>query len=173
MTKIYPAILFLMLYTSCQDTITVIKGCCEMPPVISTFKDAQIWVPNAFSPNGDGLHDRLYFMSNDNVIDIAELVIKNADGTIVFKDEHFPPNDYDRSWDGKFNGKVQRGMYSYFVRAETIEGYVWEFNGKVCNCPCDDESDKNIVPMKNCIFEYCDSPGPHCFPAEYGPCFAN
>ena len=82
-------------------------------------------MPNAFSPNGDGINDILYVRSNgvDNVL----LVIYNRWGEKVFETE-----DITVGWDGRFNSKpLHPDAYGYYLRAECIGGEVYETKGNV------------------------------------------
>lgn len=64
-------------------------------------------------------------------------------------------------------------MYSYEIRAESITGYVWHINGNVCNCPCDQDADEDIVPIRNCEFGWCDPQFIDCNEDEGLSCFEN
>lgn len=67
-------------------------------------------VPNAFSPNGDGIHDRWNIPYLDSypgaIVDIF-----NRYGQLVFHSK-----GYVQSWDGTFNGKpLPVGTYYYII----------------------------------------------------------
>jgi gliding motility-associated-like protein len=71
-----------------------------------------VFIPNAFSPNGDGENDVLQVYSN--FITGMELRIFNRWGEEVFKS--FSQGD---SWDGTFNGELlPPGVYGYFLMVE-------------------------------------------------------
>lgn len=81
------------------------------------FKTAKIVVnvanemvmPNAFTPNGDGLNDRLYPIFNNNSTVVTDFRIYNSWGQMVH-------NDASQGWDGNFNAQAQpNGTYTYFV----------------------------------------------------------
>jgi hypothetical protein len=98
--------------------------------------------------------------------------IRNKDGVLVFDNANHSVNDYTTGWDGRFNGRVERGVYSFSIQAESLAGFVWTIKGNVCNCPCDQEIDKDLIPIKNCEFGLCDTMLNHCFNYEPLPCFA-
>lgn len=88
-----------------------------------------IFVPNSFSPNGDGNND-LFYVEGLNIREF-ELVIWNRWGEVIFK-----TNDPLEPWDGSFNrGEyyVQNGTYlwsvSYKIKAgqEKLTGHVTLF----------------------------------------------
>jgi hypothetical protein len=158
----------LVCFYSCHDTQTRIKGCCEEPPVYETLGLGKVWIPNVFTPNGDGLNDQM-IVFGDSMKQILSLVIKNEDKLVVFYGEHLPFNSY--VWDGKSFGQIQRGLYSFTLDVEAIDGYRKIFSGHICNCPCDQMSDEDFVPMSNCEFGPCPPNWIDCYPIESLPCF--
>lgn len=162
----------LILTIACNDTIKVIKGCCDEPAVVSQGDVGWVYIPNVFTPNGDGLHDYM-IVQGDSLKQLIYITIKNEQGATVYNASKIPINDYVNSWDGTFNGKVQRGMYSYEIRVESITGYVWEVKGNICNCPCDQDEDEDIAPIRNCEFGWCDPQIIDCNEDEGLSCFEN
>jgi gliding motility-associated-like protein len=94
-------------------------GCYAIRQVIVTIlRDNRIYIPDAFSPNGDGKND--VFRIRGNNIFSARLVIYDRWGEKVFETD-----DKNTGWDGTFNGKkVNAGVYTYaaFVVYELKEG---------------------------------------------------
>ncbi len=92
----------------CRDTLktrVLSNACCE------------IFVPNAFSPNGDGLNDGFGPESSGNFFNY-HLFIYNRWGEKIF--QCF--NAVDK-WDGTQNGKpMETGTYFYQIRASCLEG---------------------------------------------------
>ena len=69
-----------------------------------------IEIPNAFTPNGDGINDtweiRNYFLYPDITVKVF-----NQNGLVIFSSK-----GYEQSWDGKYNGNdVPSGTYYYIV----------------------------------------------------------
>lgn len=142
----------LILLSGCEDSINVIKGCCEEPAIKEKFGLGKIYIPNVFTPNDDGIHDR-FMIQGDSVKQLHYVKIENSDGIKVFEIlKKTPITDWNTSWDGKVNGRVDRGVYSYEVHAEAIDGFFKIFKGHVCVYPCNPETDKDIPPIKNCEF---------------------
>jgi gliding motility-associated-like protein len=85
----------------------------------------EIFVPQLFSPNGDGVNDVLQV----NVLGIQELHFKVFDrtGKLVFTAE-----DPSRGWDGRFEGNnLLIDTYAYVLEALTIEGELITKKGTV------------------------------------------
>jgi gliding motility-associated-like protein len=92
---------------NCPDTIQ---------QVVVIAKEAYIKVPNAFTPNGDGLND-VFRILRAGVLELIVFRIYNRWGELVF--ETF---DIDEGWDGKFRGNDQDvGTFVYYVQAITVD----------------------------------------------------
>ncbi len=96
-------------------TVTTPSGCSAADSV-AIFKDCYIDIPNAFSPNGDGLND--YFFPRQLLgknITRFSMVIYNRWGQEIFK----TTKTDGRGWDGNFNGVGQPvGVYVYLIEVE-------------------------------------------------------
>jgi gliding motility-associated-like protein len=85
-------------------SITNIYGCIARD-IISIFtfcKNSQVFVPNAFTPDGDGLNDIL--MVRGKGIFVTSFRIFNRWGELVFQKTNFNPNDKQYGWDGRVRG---------------------------------------------------------------------
>ena len=58
-------------------------------------------LPNAFTPNGDGMNDELKVISNAGVTSLTSLKIFSRSGNLVFQSQ-----DLSRGWDGRYNGNM-------------------------------------------------------------------
>lgn len=69
-----------------------------------------LFIPNAFSPNGDGTND-VWNIRNLDLYPGAQVRVLNKWGMLVFESLH-----YNQPWDGAFNGKtLEPGTYYYIV----------------------------------------------------------
>ena len=80
--------------TSTNDTVT-----CD---------GSYIYMPNAFTPNGDGLND--VFKIYGKNIAINRFEIFNRQGEMVFE-----TNDVNTGWDGSYKGATTTGTYVYLI----------------------------------------------------------
>ncbi len=64
-----------------------------------------LFVPNSFSPNGDGMNDKFY-PSGTGINRIKTLRVFNRWGEIVFEKINFSANDASAGWDGKYKGEL-------------------------------------------------------------------
>jgi gliding motility-associated-like protein len=89
---------------SYKVTVTNIYSCIASDDIyINTYcKSGQVFIPNAFTPNGDGLNDIL--MVRGKGIFVKTFRIFNRWGELVFEKTNFNPNDIKYGWDGKIRG---------------------------------------------------------------------
>jgi gliding motility-associated-like protein len=100
--------------------VTVIdSNDCEASASIrlTVFRPKHIFVPNVFSPNGDGVND-LFKVEGNTIVSVLSLRIFDRWGGLVYERYGLNPADKD-GWDGTFNGKeLNPGVYVY--RAELL-----------------------------------------------------
>lgn len=81
----------------------------------------QVYIPNAFSPNGDGENDVLMIYDGGDVKNIRRFAIFDRWGEQVFHAENFTPNDKNFAWDGD---RFAVGVYTYYAEIEFKDGEV-------------------------------------------------
>lgn len=97
---------------------TDIYGCTNYDTItVFAIGELEIDLPNAFSPNGDGINDTYYpiVQGSGSLLDYS---IYNRWGELVYSG-----TIGDSGWDGKFNGKTSDiGSYVILVNAITSDG---------------------------------------------------
>jgi gliding motility-associated-like protein len=84
-----------------------------------------VFVPNVFSPNGDGKNDQLFVYGN--YIDKVTMRIFNQWGQQIAM-----INNKSQGWDGRHNGKPQPvGVYVYVLKAEMTDGRTINLKGSI------------------------------------------
>jgi gliding motility-associated-like protein len=111
--------------TVTQDRIYVIRavnnfGCrsADTLRVRAFCKDAQLFIANVFTPNGDGVNDLLY-VQGSGISRVKQFRIFNRWGEMVFEANNFAPNDPRFSWDGKVRG-IPGPSEVYVYTAEVV-----------------------------------------------------
>lgn len=82
----------------------------------------EVFAPNAFTPNGDGLNDQ-FEIYGDPCETGANLRIFNRWGSLVYETDQ----PYQKFWDGNFNGQqAPSGVYTYILLEEDqkVTGFV-------------------------------------------------
>jgi len=91
-----------------------------------------MFIPNVFSPNGDGNNDNLEISASPGVSAINAFRVFDRWGNIVFSREHFMPGDPSAAWDGSFNGqRMNPGVFVYFVEYVLTTGEKLIIKGSV------------------------------------------
>jgi gliding motility-associated-like protein len=86
---------------------------------IKVFCDgANLTMPNAFTPNGDGNNDIFYVRGTG--FSVKSFSIYNRLGQLVFKKENFLPNDPQQGWDGTFGGQAISDAAGFVYMIEII-----------------------------------------------------
>ncbi|MCC6724581.1 MAG: gliding motility-associated C-terminal domain-containing protein [Saprospiraceae bacterium] len=119
-----------------QTTFTVTvesNGCLDSDDLtIYVKKDHPIYVPNAFSPNGDNQNDKFMIYAGKEVAQIRSFLIFSRWGETVFQYYRFQPNNPDFGWDGKFRGELMNAaVFTWYAEVEFVDGVVELFEGDV------------------------------------------
>jgi len=96
-------------------------------------KSRDVFIPNAFSPNGDGINDVFCPYTGFEVVAIKDLRVFNRWGGLIYeRNKSLPPTDPACGWDGQGGGKqLDPGTYLYSMNVEFIDGEVVLFAGEV------------------------------------------
>ncbi|MEZ5043601.1 MAG: gliding motility-associated C-terminal domain-containing protein [Saprospiraceae bacterium] len=102
-------------------TLTSSLGCDSLVLLQLSYYD--IFIPNAFSPNQDGLNDRFSVLGGEEFIESIDLNIFDRWGAQVYRGV---------GWDGRQNGTfVNAGVFVYLVKIRMIDGIERQFAGSV------------------------------------------
>lgn len=106
-------------FTLGTDTVAFTKTYWdEVGPLTVSISESKLDMPNAFSPNGDGIND--IYKAKDGYQSLVEFhaYIFNRWGQKLYEWDN-PAG----GWDGKFNGKdVKQGVYYCLVKAKGADG---------------------------------------------------
>lgn len=102
-----------------NDTIAYTKDYWQdAQPITIQISESKLEMPNAFSPNGDGINDIYRAKNSYQSIVEFDAYIFNRWGQKIYE-WHDPAG----GWDGKFNGKdVKQGVYFVLVKAKGADG---------------------------------------------------
>ncbi len=109
-------------------TITSAQG-CSITDSVEITKDCYIDIPNAFTPDGDGVND--YFfprLALSKQLSKFRMQVFNRWGGLVFETVRLE----GRGWDGKFNNIDQPGgVYIYLIEAIVNSRDVEQYRGNI------------------------------------------
>jgi gliding motility-associated-like protein len=106
--------------------VTDSRGCSAIDSVfIEVSQNCEVFVPNAFSPNGDGNND--LFLVKGQCIKSIDMIIFDRWGNKIFETENVSDG-----WDGTYNNQpMNTGTYAYKLIATRYDGSIVEKNGNV------------------------------------------
>jgi gliding motility-associated-like protein len=95
-------------------------------------KNRDIFIPNVFSPNGDGINDFFTIYPGTEGTMVNSMRIFTRWGEVVYFDEEFNPLIESEGWDGTFAGKeMNPGVYVYYVEIEHPDGLIETLKGDI------------------------------------------
>jgi gliding motility-associated-like protein len=105
--------------------VTDVFGCSDGTSIIVKLdRNASVFIPNAFSPNGDGANDKIVIFADPaEVAVIRRMQIFNKWGQLVFDANDLAPNSEVGTWDGRYRGTLlEAGVFLYKAVLELTDG---------------------------------------------------
>lgn len=119
--------------TRYQVYYTDSNGCRNISSILVNVicKNSNLFIPNTFSPNGDGSNDVFYPRGN-GLDRIISLRIFNRWGEVVFENRNFQVNDPSSGWNGTYKGnKPHADVYVYQAEVFCDNGDIIKLNGNI------------------------------------------
>ena len=122
--------------TSTQSyTLTLVneQGCTSSEEVlIRVDRSRNIYIPNIFTPNGDGINDYFTLFGDQKVEQINSLRIFDRWGELIFEAENLIPNQELSGWDGRFRGEpMNNGVFVYVAEVVFRDGFQQLYTGDI------------------------------------------
>ena len=107
----------------CKDSATL---------QVNAYYRSHIALPNAFSPNGDGLNDVFYVIAGKDVKQVKQFQVFNRWGQKMFEKTNGKTNDINFGWNGYYNGQLAaQGTYVYQIVIELLSGALEVHKGNI------------------------------------------
>jgi len=91
----------------------------------------QIYIPNVFSPNGDGINDYWRIYSRLDNTFVNSITLFDRWGELIFHKENYVVNSFD-GWDGTLRSKtMQPGVFAYVGEITLGDGTSQQVKGNV------------------------------------------
>lgn len=103
-----------------QIVVTNDEGCIASDTVsVYVVPNYDIFIPNAFTPNGDGYNDLFSLFGNIKMVAYLDMKIFNRWGEKVFES-----NDHNFTWDGSYKGELQNPqVFTWQLKITFLDGY--------------------------------------------------
>lgn len=117
--------------TAYQVTARDEQGCEESTRFTLTVdRSLGLFIPNAISPNDDGVNDHLVIYTDASIQSLHNLSIYNRWGVLVYQQEN--PVAGQENWDGAFNNQLlPTGVYIYQMEIERVDGIRETLSGEL------------------------------------------
>lgn len=104
--------------------VTDEQGCTATAQMTVTVTPIEsVYLPTAFSPNGDLVNDVLFPQGIAGTATVGRLLIFDRWGEMVFENKDFQLNEAAQGWDGTFRGKAaMAGVYVAVLELEWADG---------------------------------------------------
>ncbi len=120
-TTTYEVRVYTALGCTSKDEVTVHVSCDK----------TQLFIPNTFTPNGDGVNDR-FFPQGKGITSVQSFRVFNRWGQIVFDAQNIPLNDETHGWDGTYkNEPLSPDVFIYIINAFCESGEPLELKGDI------------------------------------------
>lgn len=114
-------------------SVTSVDGCTVSDSLtVTVLKMRDTFVPNTFSPNGDGVNDIFTVFGGPAVLRVKQLKVFSRWGDLVFEQADFPSSDLAYGWDGRYKGQVlDESLFVWWSEVEYIDGVSSILKGEV------------------------------------------
>ncbi len=100
--------------------------------IVKKLKEGDVFIPNVFSPNDDGINDFFTVYSSPEIKVIDRLIIFDRWGNLIFEKLKFEPNIEPIGWNGDFKGqKLNPAVFAVYVEYINLKGQKKSIKGDV------------------------------------------
>ncbi len=115
-------------------TVTDSNGCFGSDDIfIEVDPNRNVYIPNIFSPNGDGHNDTFSPFVGVGVTQINNMMIFDRWGELVYQADNFYPDPLNTiAWDGRFDGKMMNpGVFVFIIEVAFADNQTRTYKGSV------------------------------------------
>jgi len=119
--------------TTYEVTVINEDGCISTDNITIFVNDIKpVYIPNSFTPNGDGINDLTGIFGGPAAVEVVEMSIFDRWGDEVWRGQNFPLNEFNLGWDGVYRGKLMNdGVFVYQAAVLFIDGETLIFKGDI------------------------------------------
>jgi gliding motility-associated-like protein len=114
-------------------TVTNEGNCTAMDKITVNLicDNSDVFLPNTFSPNGDGVND-VFYLRGSGTFNVLSFRVFNRWGQLVYQKNGGSANNPVDGWDGNLNGSpLQPDVYVYLVEVMCSNNTIFPLKGNV------------------------------------------
>ncbi|MBK7936064.1 MAG: gliding motility-associated C-terminal domain-containing protein [Lewinellaceae bacterium] len=113
--------------------VTAPGGCTDSDSLtVRVLIKRDVYVPNTFSPNDDGINEMFTVYGGPEVLKINTLQVYSRWGELLFQRDGLDANDEQRGWDGTYRGKaLPPGVFTWQAEIAFVDGVVLLYKGSI------------------------------------------
>ena len=157
-TKILAFLFFYLIISgsTCEKNIfkptNIYEGCCGTEPLLLDTNNLKLFVPNAITPNADGLNDEFSIYSN-RPITIDRLMVAEQSEILAINRSNIRVFGETNLWKPiNASGIPIHGLFNYSFKFTAQNGDTLNFSGQFCSIDCEAE-ETEIVEFSQCILQ--------------------
>ncbi|MEO6404603.1 MAG: PKD domain-containing protein [Ferruginibacter sp.] len=132
--NVFPGITVMPKQTTEYLAVATNAGGCTSRDMVTVYvlcNGANVFIPNTFSPNGDGAND-VFYPRGSGLFSIKSFKIFNRWGEIVYQKNDFMPNDERAGWDGSYKGqKLNPDVFIYTMEIMCDNSTLLTYKGNI------------------------------------------
>ncbi len=113
-------------------TVTSIDNCATSDSIfVGVNKIRDVFIPNAFSPNADGINDYFFIYPGKSISLIRTLKVYNRWGALMYAGTNLTDSELE-GWDGYFKGELMNiGVYVWTAEVVYLDGEIQTLSGDI------------------------------------------
>lgn len=114
--------------------ITSKDGCTRSKTIdVRVSKKRSFVMSNVFTPNDDGINDRLSYLAGNDIANLAYLKIYDRWGNLIYTAQNIPASGITNlDWNGEFHGQLlQNGIYTWIANINYIDQVSIGYTGTI------------------------------------------
>jgi len=119
------------------QSFELLQSCCDSNPTAAEIGLGKIYIPTAFTPDGNGLNDLFQISADTNISKIDTfLVFNQTTGATVFNKLNITEIIPENGFDGIVADTIIATQYEYLLVVTSKDNVQEKFFGLVCCLPC-------------------------------------
>ena len=142
-----------------EDDIFIVDGdrvtqCCAEPSQVHVVGNGTVFVPNIFTPDGNGINDFFQIIADTGIARIDTFRIWNANvDTLLYQTESITSFTPNNGWDGAVNDTIRPGQVYFQILVSSTDSVQQSIFGYLCVLPCIDPiAEPRPLNLTECIF---------------------